>query len=218
MLIALAFSATGAVRAQDQARDWPRFHVGVAAGHSQSGADTSGAWPPEVDWAKPTPDNGTGRKAFAGFRPVRVVGVEIQYIDFGTGSDVTYGESFGSGQGTLRDNSSITASAEATVLAALLFIPQPSPSLDIYGKVGAANLDESFTVSADDYESSNPPFYGLSSSFHDEVEQSDSAPFVGFGARFHVTRAVGVSLEYEAVLGDSGDPTTLVSVGFAGQF
>jgi hypothetical protein len=37
-------------------------------------------------------------------------------------------------------------SLSATVLTSLLFIADPSPSFDVYGKVGVAQLEESFDV------------------------------------------------------------------------
>jgi len=40
------------------------------------------------------------------------------------------------------------ADANAWVLSALLFIPESSPTFDVYGKVGVAELDESFSAYA----------------------------------------------------------------------
>jgi len=66
-------------------------------------------------------DTSTGYKLIAGIRPIDLVGVELNYIDFGSASDGG-------------------ASADSKAGAGFLvgYLPLPLPLLDVYGKVGAA--------------------------------------------------------------------------------
>jgi hypothetical protein len=145
--------------------------------------------------------------------------VELQHIDFGEGDLSAHaGERIGSGQtSSWQQTTNMTASAEGTVLSALIFIPDESPSRDLYGKVGAALLDESFSVIASDQLTPGCEL-PTGCTFRNHHDQIDSAPYVGFGARFKIAPAAGVRIEYEAVMRDGGDPTQLLSVGIAAEF
>jgi hypothetical protein len=218
------FSTTGVVRAQDQQQDpeWPRFHVGIAVGASQLGPTLSEAGVPEAIWAGQGPEaSGTAWKVVAGFRPLRVVGLEYEHVDFGEeDAEAHAGRQLGGGQVTAWEQESyMNTSAEANVLAALLFIPEASPSIDVYGKVGVAELDESLHASAVDRRVASgclPP--QPQCFFTSDSAQSDSVAYVGFGARIKPFRAAGIRVEYEAFERDGGDPTTMLSLGFAVEF
>ena len=162
-------------------------------------------------------DSTTGLKVVAGFRPLRVVGVEIAYVDFGeAGTEDNYSPNMGISLGGY----SLTSKANATALAALLFIPEPWPPVDVYGKVGVAKLEESFDVWVEDW--SLPcrvrPF-GIDPScmFSSQADQTGTHPYVGIGARFKVAPAWAVGLEFEGIDGEFGDATTMFSVGIAWQ-
>ena len=104
----------------------------------------------------------------------------------------------------------------AWVVSGVLFIPERSPTADVYAKVGVAELDESleaqhFAIVVGGCVISACPRIDVES----EVRQSDSRPYVGIGARFKVARAVGVRVEYEAIDRDPGDDTTMLSLGVA---
>jgi len=200
-----------AVRAQKQnqapARDWQRFHVGAAVGESSWNPDLSEFGLSARLWAEPL-ESGTARKVFAGFRPVRAVGVEIQYVDFGEADTRLWGGRR-SGSDVLGERQA--ASADAWVLAALLYIPEPSPSIDVYGKVGVADLNESFTGVA--YEASCQPICSYSNF---ETTLTKVTPrLTSASARFKAGRAVGVRLEYEAIDRADGDDMAIFSVGLA---
>jgi len=62
----------------------------------------------------------TGGKLVVGFRPLRVVGAEFQYVDFGEGNR----EKRGSGGQVPFQIVSLESSTDATVLTALLFVPE----------------------------------------------------------------------------------------------
>jgi opacity protein-like surface antigen len=68
----------------------------------------------------------------AGIRPIRPLGVELEYIDFGKLHSGNY-----TGLGSLT-----AVDAKAGTLSALGYLPLPVPFLDIYGKVGVARLHE----------------------------------------------------------------------------
>ena len=125
--------APGQEQAQITERDWSRFHLGIAAGVSLLGADTSDAGVPEHIWGNHSLESGVGRKLVGGFRPLRIVGMEFQFVDFGEEElDAHAGRLLGGGQVTFWEQSvSMTASSEARTLAALLFIPDASPSRDL---------------------------------------------------------------------------------------
>jgi hypothetical protein len=195
-----------------QAQEWPRYHVGVAMGLKDTELDVNlseaGGIPAQI-WGDTTLEGDRPWKLAVGFRPVRVVGVEIQYLDLGDGDGRLRG---GGGGQVPRQYARIRASSDATVVSALLFIPERARTADFYGKIGIAALDEAFQVSG--YDSIAPgcqPACGFDISF----EKSDSVPYVGIGARFKLGAATGVRVEFDAIDRDGGDPMRSVSVGVA---
>jgi hypothetical protein len=163
-------------------------------------------------WAEPEP----GKKLVAGFRPVRVVGVEVQYVDFGEATrEVAGGWTLGGGQvGPFYEQTNSTKiRPEAWVLSALLFIPESLPAFDVYGKVGVAALKHAFSTNTTRHEC--VPIFRCLSTVDSDVHQSDARPFLGLGARLKVARAVAVRFEYELIDRDAGDNTSMLSLGFA---
>lgn len=220
LLAVIAAFGTGAiVRAQDEAQvqDWPRFHIGVGVGQSHVGpADWDSFGLAELVKPNQSVDNSTtGLKFVAGFRPIRVVGAELQLVDFGeveirSGGSPHFRAQYG--------YYSLNSEANATMLSALLFIPHASPSWDVYGKVGVAKLDESFDVQVVErsLECLAPGGgYLPSCTFFSQVDETASHPSVGIGARIKIAREWAVRVEYEAIDDDVGDPTTMLSLGFA---
>lgn len=172
--------------------------------------------PPEPIVGNEPAEPGTGWKFAAGFRPVRVVGVEVQYLDLDDGeTEVHGGWRLGGGQvGPFYEQSSyLNVKADASVLSALLFIPEGNPSLDIYGKVGVADLNESFATSTTSI--ACVPIVPCTSAVYGNVHQSDLRPYVGFGARVTVWRSLAVRVEYEGIDRDVGDSFTMLSLGFS---
>jgi len=228
LIYSLALLAKVALaQAQDPAQqDWSRFHIGLALGDSELNFDPSSIGIPE-DAApeRSTEDSGIGAKLVAGFRPVRVVAAEIQYVDFG--EEVISGRGYG--QGLVRQGVDIAVEADAWVLAAILFIPEPSPSVDLYAKVGVARIDESTTGSGYDHLTrpecqASPSTVGPGLSFPSHcqfdtnVDQSDSRAYLGLGARFSIPRAAALRFEYEWIERDDGEGTTMLSLGIAHEF
>ena len=140
----------------------------------------------------------------------------MQYIDFDEADMRVRGNllfSFAQTGSRFYDQSSyMKADADAWVLSALLFIPEPSRSFDVYGKAGVAYLDESFV--ADAYTLDCTPISQCIRWSYSDVHQSDAELYVGIGARFKIAPAVAIRVEYEAIDRD-GDPATMLSVGIA---
>jgi opacity protein-like surface antigen len=66
-------------------------------------------------------DQALGFKAFVGVRPIDLLAVELNYIDFGSAS-----------------NAGAEADTRAGALFLVGYLPLPLPLLDVYGKAGAA--------------------------------------------------------------------------------
>jgi opacity protein-like surface antigen len=77
----------------------------------------------------------TGWKVMAGWRPLSFLGAEIEYASLGS-KDVTY-------QFTSQH---ISSDAHATAVFALGYLPVPLPWIDLYGKVGAARVQNNTTA------------------------------------------------------------------------
>jgi len=222
LIAVAALGVASAGRAQDGSRapnrDWPRFYVGVALGTSDVSHSLSevGSVPEQV-WGDLSVEPSRSKKIVAGFQPLRLVGVELQYVDLGE-DDLRRSSG---GQVPLQ-TISLKSETEAAVLAALLFIPEQMPSFDVYGKVGVADVDDSFTVSGYDRTipfCRGPPFPVPSDcDFNIEAGESGSAPYVGFGARLEIAAAAAIRLEYEAIGRDEGDNLTMLSLGIAWEF
>ena len=221
LVVIAAFGTDAVVRAQDeaQAQEWPRYHVGAGKGLGNADflTDWESAGVPE--FIRPTKSletgSGTRWRLSAGFRPLRVVGLEIEYMALGDGKAE---DGYSPNASISRGDYWLKAEASATVLTAVLFIPDRSPSFDFYGKVGVAEYKESFDV----YVSNWTPMCRLQPFgqkpeclFANQGHQTESQPYLGIGARVKVARTWAVRLEYEAIDRDVGDPTTMFSLGIA---
>jgi outer membrane protein with beta-barrel domain len=215
---AAAFGAVAVARAED----WPRFQIGAAIGNPHWSADLSdGISVPGYPVIGQGPaEPASGWKLVAGFRPLRIVGVEIQYVDFGEGDFADYSGRYGGGQIGYQYvyESHTRASAHATVVAALLFIPMAETKLDIgaYGKVGIGKLNDS--ISKRTATNACYPLKPCYSTVNTDVHQSETAPYVGVGVSVRPGKYFALRLEYEAIYSDFGDPTTMLSLGFAWGF
>jgi hypothetical protein len=214
-LAAIAAFGSDAAIAQDQ--EWPRFHVGVAVGESRLDRTLSEASEALAEiWGDKSIDDVTGWKVAAGFRPSRIVGAEIQYVEFGE-DEVSDVDGYGAQVFTITAGLDMKASTTAWVASALVFIPERSPTVDVYGKVGIAALDESLEAHHFNYVLGPCiPISACPLNVQDSaVHESDSRPYLGIGARFKVARALGVRVEYEAIDRDTGDDITMLSIGVA---
>ena len=221
LVVIAAFGTDAGVRAQDQEQDqdWPRYHVGVGigTGHADFLTDWESAGVPEFIRPTRSLETGSGSRwrLSAGFRPLRVLGLEIEYIDLGEGKAE---DGYSPNASISRGEYWLKTKASATVLTAVLFIPDRSPSLDVYGKVGVAEYKESFDVHVSDWTPMcrlRPFGQAPECLFDNQGHQTESQPYLGIGARVTVARTWAVRVEYEAIDHDVGDPTTMLSLGIA---
>jgi opacity protein-like surface antigen len=210
-----AFHTATAARAQE----WPRYHVGVGihTGEVDFETDWEGAGVPE--FIRPTSwresESGSPWRLSAGFRPLRVVGAEIEYIDLG---DAKAEDGYSTNASVGLGDHWLKTKASAIVLTAVLFIPERSPSFDVYGKVGVAAYKESFDVHVSNWTPMcrlQPFGQAPECLFDTEGHETNSQPYVGLGARFKVAPAWAVRIEYEAIDDDFADATTMLFLGIA---
>jgi outer membrane protein with beta-barrel domain len=218
--VTAALGTAFVVRAQQppQTPAWPRYYVGLGVGISEShlGPNWDSVGVPEL--IKPTGSRDSderGWKALAGWRPLRVVGAEIDYLDFG---EAVSEDGRSPNSSAANGYYYLKSRANATVLTAALFIPDGSPSFDVYGKLGVAWLEESFVVSVHEFSPEcrlPPPALGIQPLclFDSQGSQTDSRPYVGIGARFKIASEWAVRVEYDAIDGDAADDTTMFSLG-----
>jgi hypothetical protein len=212
-LAAFSVGNAGLAQGEDPSADgaWPRFHIGAALGKSHLSGDLlSAGAPPEVLERlgnRSPPDDTGGWKLAFGFRPARAVGMEIQYVDFGEAEIPPP-----TGNGIVRTHVDMETSADAIVLAALLFVPLRSRPFDVYGKVGVAKLDGSLRVHA---LVTGAPCVPLACNFNADLDDTGTHPYLAVGLRHPITRGVAFRVEYEAIDGDVGDDTRMFSLGFA---
>ena len=144
-----------------------------------------------------------------------MVGAEIEYIALG---DAKAEDGYSPNASISLGDYRLKTKASATVLTAVLFIPDPSPSFDVYGKVGVAEYKESFDVHVSNW---TPmcrllPFgQAPECLFDNQGHQADSQPYVGIGAQFKIASNLAARIEYEAIDDDIGDNTTMFSLNIA---
>lgn len=130
-----------------------------------------------IAWTPSTVKNPSW-KTFAGVRPLNWLGAEVDYIDLGTGSGGTFGDTF---------FSTTTAHNSAWAAYAVGFVPLPV--VDLYAKVGAARwkVNATYTSFID----------GLPAPVVATMHYSGTSFAGGIGVQAHV-KIFGVRLEYEA--------------------
>jgi hypothetical protein len=142
-------------------------------------------------------------KLMAGVRPIPLLGVELEYVDFGNPrTGYLHDSSIGF---TLADSN---ADAKAGAVFGLGYLPLPVPFLDIYAKLGVARLHTTSTeVPALPF--SCPAFipcFPRGSVFHQSDWSTDLAYGLGAQGTF---RRLNVLAEYERISMSGGDPDML---------
>lgn len=179
-------------------------YVGAGVGQSQISYEGNGV-PNFVSLAS---DHHFGAwQAFVGIRPISVIGLELDYIDFGNASPSPSGSTlFGTFEANLKQS--------ATALFAVGYLPIPLPLVDVYGKLGVArfqsNAQESYTPP------SCPASFdcNIPSSVAKDLSHTDLA--YGIGAQAHFA-SVAVRAEYQRINASGGNPQ-LFAIGVAWLF
>lgn len=113
--------------------------------------------------------NATSWKVMAGFRPIKIVSVEADYLDLGSQSSSFFGND-------------THLKYRAVAAYGVGYIPLPLPFLDVFGKLGVARWDSSGSSNT------STGFYSLS---------DNGTQFAwGLGAQVHFGN-IGARLEYE---------------------
>jgi opacity protein-like surface antigen len=123
-------------------------------------------------------------KLIAGVRPIPFAGAEFEYIDFGhPNHDVGINGI---------NNSGLDSHPRAEVLYGVGYLPLPVPTLDVFGKLGVAELQTDVTT-----------FVGSSQFFR----QNESSTRLAYGVGVQ-SKAWGISFraEYERISSKFGDP------------
>ena len=100
------------------------FYLGAGIGTGDVAITSPGG---AVDQFK---ENHTAFKVFGGLRVASVLGVELDYLDFGKTS------------GSLGSDPDVTGKMTGGAAFGLFYLPLPLPVLDIYAKAGLARLDK----------------------------------------------------------------------------
>jgi opacity protein-like surface antigen len=178
------------------------FYLGVGAGQSQIRSDDPGYGYPayfndyEFAW-----------KGFVGIRPIKVFGIEAEYIDFGQPSCSNSYNNYYSGYCNVNQYGN-DSHPTAPELFAVGYLPIPIPYIDIFGKVGAARLSLNVnTLVSEPCIAGGPcPNYTLG------PRQSVTNTKFAYGAGVQSKLPFGFSLraEYERVSSQYGDPDALM--------
>ena len=164
------------------------IYVGAGAGRSVLNQDAF-----QVD------SHVTGWKILAGWRPISMLGAEVEYANFGS-KNVSYP----------LEGQQISTKEHATAVFAVGYLPVPEPSLDPYGvdlyaKAGAARTQASTTV----IQSCPACPTGFSTAPTTSVIDTTSTRFAwGAGAQLKFGLPA-VRLEYERFNGSQGSDSLL---------
>lgn len=142
-------------------------------------------------------------KVMAGIRPISIVGAELEYMDFGSsnGDNGYYGSYY---------YANPNSHPKATFLYGVGYLPLPVPFLDVYGKLGAAQLQTN--ISGFTFPSSCPscnPF-----PYQTDVTNTKFAYGAGVQWRW---QDFGFRAEYEGISSNYGNPAA-VTVGVTWTF
>ena len=186
IMAALAITACAAAGAAT-ASDFNPAGIYIGAGIGQSNVRNDGYYSNDYyDFNR----RETAWQLTAGVRPISPLGVEYDYIRFGSPNGY-YGSFYNNGDNT-----------NAHALFAVGYLPLPLPLIDVYGKLGVARLQSSTTV----YGSLDPLY----------VSSTNTDLAFGVGAQLKFSN-LAVRAEYERVSDRAGNPD-LLAVGVTWTF
>jgi opacity protein-like surface antigen len=182
-LAAAACAAAGAAAASD----FNPAGIYVGAGIGQSNVRNDGYYSSDYyDFNR----RETAWQLTAGVRPIAPLGLEYDYIRFGSPNGY-YGAFYNNGDNT-----------NAHALFAVGYLPLPLPLVDVYAKLGVARLQSSTTV------------YGPFDPLYVSSTNTDFAYGIGAQVKFS---NIAVRAEYERVSDHGGNPD-LLAVGVTWTF
>jgi len=168
------------------------FYIGAGAGYSTVRSDDSAyGYPGYFN------DRQAAWKGIIGIRPLSLIGVEAEYIDFGQ-------------PGHHRGNYDANYYGEdshprAGALFAIGYLPIPLPYLDIYGKAGAARLKTTVNTVVLGCDPSIQDCTGVVPSVY-RHDQTDTKFAYGVGVQSRFPFGITLRGEYERISSSFGDP------------
>jgi opacity protein-like surface antigen len=171
------------------------FYVGAGVGDSQIRSDDSYyGYPGYYN------DNQFAWQGIIGIRPIRIVGLEATYIDFGTPYRHNYYDYNVSGADT---------HPTAPALFAVGYLPLPLPFLDVFAKAGAARLSTNVTDFVAVACVAGGPCPALSPTDRHQVIDTRFAYGAGVQSKFPF--GLIVRGEYERISSQFGDPSAFMA-------
>lgn len=159
------------------------FYLGAGAGYSTIRSDD-----PAYGLPAYYNDHETAWKLIAGVRPIPIVGVEYEYIDFGHPSHSYDANGFG--------YYGLDSHPRASMLFAVGYLPLPIPLVDVYGKAGVARLQTDVTT------------FQSGTDLYSRQNETDNRFAYGVGVQSKVW-GVAFRAEYERISSQFGDPDAL---------
>jgi opacity protein-like surface antigen len=190
-LMAIAACGTSVAAFAD---DLAGLYVGAGAGESQIRSDDARyGYPGYFD------DTQTAWQAFIGIRPIKPLGVEATYIDFGQPyRHNTYDFNI----------SGSDSHPSAAALFAVGYLPIPIPFVDVFGKAGVARLWTNLTDFVQQPCVGNSPCPNFVPNSRHQV--SDTRFAYGAGVQSRLPFGLTIRGEYERVSSPFGDPDALM--------
>jgi hypothetical protein len=152
----------------------------------------------------------TGWQVMAGIRPLRFLGAELEYVNFGSRS---YLDGLAPGSYPFAYTTG-TIDAKAAALLAVLYAPLPVKFLDVYGKVGPARLQTSVHGLVQEPDLICLPDPDCGHLVTHGATTTDLAYGAGLQLKFG---AAAIRAEYERIRVNTGDPS-LASLGLTWSF
>jgi opacity protein-like surface antigen len=147
-----------------------------------------------------------------GIRPLSTVGAEAEYIDFGNSGAVTIPSGAFEGAATTHP--------KAAALLAVGYLPIPLPHLDIFGKVGAAELKTDISAAGNLFGSNcgfrSAPVCDPVSPLQYSAHGSSARLAYGAGVQVKLDH-LALRAEYERISAPGSDPD-LLSLGLLWEF
>jgi hypothetical protein len=211
MLAGLAPQISGAM-------DVLGFYVGGAIGQSEVRTDlnsfncgfSSCSGIPLPSFAR----HATGWEVMTGICPLPFLGAEAAYIDFGSSGTTSV---FTNSTATFPGIAVIGAThPTATALFAVGYLPVPWPYLDLFAKVGVAELRSNMNFTGNLGYCAGPPVCDPITGVQSPHNGTNARPAYGAGLQMKL-RSFAVRVAYERINANTGDPS-LLSLGLSWGF
>jgi opacity protein-like surface antigen len=175
--------STSALADDESTSNLAGFYLGAGVGYSTVRSDD-----PAFGLPGSLNDTEFAWKLIAGVRPIPYAGAEFEYIDFGHPNHDDVGING-------INNSGLDSHPRAEALFAVGYLPLPVPMLDVFGKLGVAELQTDVTTF--EGQGTAVPFF----------RQNESFTRFAYGVGVQ-SKAWGISFraEYERISSQFGDP------------